>query len=376
MGQALAALRRADDAEGVADAETLAARYAWFAGDRDATDRHLAAALQVVAERPPSREKAEALGAQSGFHMLAGRFEASMRVGAEALRMAEPFGMDAERARMHITGGCARCCVGDDGGLTEIETGIALARSAGALETVALGYGNLSSELHFLGRLEAARRAWRTGLELAERHGLGRHIRGFRAEGVAWAFVDGRFDEALVLADEYIAGADAGALDYADPGALSQRAAIELARGDVASAERDSRRAIPLARRSDAQAQAQAYCVGARVALAAGRREDADELASALAALGPVVVPALCSPYPTLAEVAWVFHDLERDDALAAVLDATAITSPWIDAARAIGAGDPSRAAEIIDSIGHSASAAYTRRRAAGAAPAGQREAR
>jgi hypothetical protein len=78
-----------------------------------------------------------------------------------------------------------------------------------------------------------------------------------------------------------------------------------------------------------------------------------------------VLLPALCSPYPTLAEVAWVFRDLGRDAELAAVLDATPVQSPWIEAARAIGDGDPTRAADVIEAIGHTASAAYTRRRAA-----------
>jgi hypothetical protein len=74
------------------------------------------------------------------------------------------------------------------------------------------------------------------------------------------------------------------------------------------------------------------------------------------------------STYPTLAEVAWVFRDLDRDADLAAVLDATPIDSPWMDAARAIGAGELDSAAAIIESIGHTASAAHARQRAAEAA--------
>ena len=61
--EALEAFRRAGDAEGVAEAATLAARFAWFAGDRAATDRYMAVALDAVADRPASRAKAEALAA-------------------------------------------------------------------------------------------------------------------------------------------------------------------------------------------------------------------------------------------------------------------------------------------------------------------------
>ena len=365
LAQALDGLRRAGDVEGVAEAETLMARYAWFAGDRGATDRHLAAALEAVATLPASRSKADVLGALSGFHMLAGRFGASIEVGEQALRIAEPLGMDAEAARVHISVGCARCCLGDERGLGEIESAIAGAQAAGAPDVVALGWGNLSSELHFFGRVDEARRAWGEGLGTAERHGVGRLARTYRSEAAEWAYLDGRSDEAFAIAEEMVASAG-GANNYDDPAILGLRAAIKLERGDVAGADEDSRRAAELARSSDAQAHASAYTHRATVMLATGRRDEADALASEIAALGPVLLPALCSPYPTLAEVAWVFHDLGREDALEAVLDATPIESPWITAARAIAAGEAARAAAIIDGIGHTASAAHARQRAAG----------
>jgi hypothetical protein len=86
------------------------------------------------------------------------------------------------------------------------------------------------------------------------------------------------------------------------------------------------------------------------------------------------MVGALCSPFPTLAEVAWVFHDLGREhDLSASVLDLNPIKGPWHDAARAILQGDLARAADIIEVVGHTASAAYARLRAADAlAAAGQ----
>jgi len=65
------------------------------------------------------------------------------------------------------------------------------------------------------------------------------------------------------------------------------------------------------------------------------------------------MVAALCSPFPTLVDVAWVFRDLGRErEFREAVLDADPIKSPWNDAARAICDGDIARAADIIDRIG------------------------
>ena len=365
LTEALEGFRATGDVEGAAEAATIAARFSWFAGDRSATDRYIGIALDVLADRPASRAKAEALANQSGFHMLGGQFEASIQVGAQALPLVEQLGMEEQRARLHIVVGCARCGLGDTEGLREIETGISIARAAGALEMVVVGYGNLASELFFFGRLADARQAWRHNLELGERYGIARLQRNARAEAAYWAFADGRWDDALRIADDLIAAADAGDRHYSDPSVLSLRASIRLARGVAAGADADSERAAELARGSDAQAQAQAFCVRAGVALDAARHGEAGELASELAAIGRVLLPALNSPFPTFAEGAWVFRDLGREDEFAVVLDATPIESPWMDAGQAIIDDDLVRAAEIIDEMGHAASAAYARLRAA-----------
>jgi hypothetical protein len=178
------------------------------------------------------------------------------------------------------------------------------------------------------------------------------------------------------VANELLALAESGDPHYNDAPLLALRGWIEFARGDVAGAAHDTRRAVDLARASDLQAQSQAYCIGGAVALATGRRDEADELASDLVALGSPMVPALCAPFPTLAEVAWLCHDLGRStELIEVVLDPDPIKSPWNDAARAICDGDLERAADIIDGIGHTAGAGYARLRAAEAlAAAGQME--
>jgi hypothetical protein len=202
-------------------------------------------------------------------------------------------------------------------------------------------------------------------MDVAESYGLAQTISGGRGEAVSWAFLDGRWDDAGDIAEPLVADVEAGQRDYTDVAVLAARAAIALARGDLAAADGDSRRAADLARPSDAQAHAIAFTVRAQVALAVGARDEADALATDLVGLGPVLLPALCSPYPNLAEVAWVFRDLGREEDLLAVLEAIPIASPWMDAARAILAGDLVRAADILDEIGHLASAAHARDRAA-----------
>ena len=365
LGEAIRELEAAGDVEGTAEAYALAARFAWFGGDRVVTDRYIARALELLEDRPPSRAKAEALSHQSGFHMLAGRFEESIRVGEQALALAEQFELDDQRARLRIVVGTSRCGLGDVGGLDEIRDGIAIAQAATNVDMMITGHANLGSELHFLGRLDEAREAWRGELELSERYEARRTLRGARAGAAGWALVDGRWDEAIATADALVAQAESGDSDYTDAPVYSTRAWIRLARGDAAGADRDSGRAAELARVSDAQAQASGFTVRGLVALALGDRDEADACADDLLGLGSVTITALCSPFPTLADLAWLFRDLGREDELVtAILDPTPIESPWNDAARAIAEGELGRAAETIAELGNAAATAYARYRA------------
>jgi class 3 adenylate cyclase len=374
VSEALDGFRAAGDVEGVAEAAAVASRLSWFSGDRGGTDRYSAIALDAVADRPTSRARAEALANQSGFLMLDGRYEESIRVGTEALPLVEALGMEEQRARLHIVLGSARYGLGDSGGFQQIETGIAIAEAAGSFEMVVIGYNNLTSGLNSFARLADARRAWQQQVKIAERYGLGRALRFARLEGACWAYLDGRWDEALAVAEELIAAADAGDRHYSDPAALALRAWIRLARGDAAGADRDSERAAALARDSDVQARAVGYSIRAAIALDSGSGPEPAGLASDLAKIGTRLTSALNTAFPTFADAAWVFRDLGRENEFREViLDANPIESPWNDAARAICDGDLRLAADIIDGIGHTAAAAYARLRAAKAfAAAGQ----
>ena len=187
-----------------------------------------------------------------------------------------------------------------------------------------------------------------------------------RAEAAGWAYLDGHWDDAITLADDLIAAADAGGRDYSDPILLSLRAWIWLARGDVAAAQSDTEVAAELARASDLQAQMAAYPTRAAVALATGGRNEAERLATEVAGIGTEMVGGLCTAFPTLTAVAWVFRDLGRArEFCETVLEPDPIKSPWNEASRAICVGDYARAADVIDGIGHPAAAAYARLRAA-----------
>jgi class 3 adenylate cyclase len=360
------AFQEIGDMEGAAEAATIAARVSWFTGNRANADRYADVALAAVKDKPRSRARGIALAHRSGFLMLGGDFDESISVATEGLQLAEELSLHDQRARLHIVIGTARCGLGDVSGLDEIRAGIEIAEEIGSLDMVVTGLANLSSELHFLGRLPEARSAWQRQFDLSKRYGLDRWFRSARTEGAAWAYLEGRWSDALALANEAIAEIDAGRRDYADAIVLSLNAWIALARGDTMAAERDSARAADLAQASDAQAQAAAYTTRAAVAVALGDWHEANRAAAHLLEIGPTVVPAVCAGYPTLADTAWAFRDLGRaTEFVTKIVDPSPIQSPWNRAARAIAEGDPALAAATIASIGDRAAEAYTRMRAA-----------
>ena len=299
--------------------------------------------------------------------MMAGDFAHAIATGEEALGLAAEVGIaeGSRGGRIRVFIGSSRCCLGDPGGLTLMEEAIELGRAVGAIDVVILGLNNLSSSnFHLRADVGLARTLREEYWELAKRSGFGRLAVAGEAELYGHAFADGRWDEALAGANQWIAKVDEGIIDYTDPTMLGLRATIRLMRGDAQGAAADSRRAVELARRSDIQAQAQTYPVRARVAIEAGELDEARALALELRALADRLMPALNFPWPTLTDVAWVFVDLGMDDELRGLLDDIPFATPWVDAAEAVLTGEPLRAAEMLEGFGHKAAADYCRQRA------------
>jgi len=101
------------NAEAAGEAETRLAELFWLAGDRDAAFAHLRRARELVESLPPSFVKAHTIAAASRFRMLAAEEEEAIRLGREALAMAEELGLNDVRAAALNTLGCARVSLGD-----------------------------------------------------------------------------------------------------------------------------------------------------------------------------------------------------------------------------------------------------------------------
>jgi hypothetical protein len=115
----------------------------------------------------------------------------------------------------------------------------------------------------------------------------------------------------------------------------------------------------------DTQVLSNALVAQAIVALVEDRRREASELASELEGFGAAWVFALTFGWPTLADVAWLMHDLDRRPNLVRTLDAVPLATPWVDACRAIADGEFVRAADKLGRIGDFPGEAKARLRAA-----------
>ncbi|MBA3432565.1 MAG: AAA family ATPase [Actinobacteria bacterium] len=363
---ALEALRAAGDNEGAAEAAVALRTVAWYEGDRDRADAWLDEALALVRERPDSPAKAQALVARAGSHFVAGEYVEALRLGREALPLVERLGLDAVRARVLNTVGISRVFLGEPEGVGDLEQAVAIAREANAFEQLHGALNNLSEAQFFLGNIAEGAQTYEELVEIMERFGRDTDRRWGRAALAGIRAGEGRWDEAISLADEFIAETEAGSPHYLEPICRVVRASIRLARGDAAGASTDSERALQVARPTrDAQAVAPALHARATVLLAEGRRDEADALAGELLTLGPKLVVNLGGVHGTgIIELAWFARELGRESELLMIL-ASAPAVPWALAARAVASRDFQRAAAVLAEIGFRPGEAYTRLRAA-----------
>ena len=157
LTQAVDAALAAGDSGQAAEAQTLICEMYWLLGRRDSAFEHLRAAEALVEKEPSSYAKAYVMANVSRFWMLAGRSEDAIRVGQEALAMAEELGLDELRAEALTNIGTSRLWTGDTRGFEDLEQSIAIADAINSVQS-ARAYGNLASSLVDFGELDAGSR--------------------------------------------------------------------------------------------------------------------------------------------------------------------------------------------------------------------------
>jgi DNA-binding SARP family transcriptional activator/class 3 adenylate cyclase/tetratricopeptide (TPR) repeat protein len=350
LAEACDQLVAAGDLETAAEAEAALYELHWRRGDRDRALEHLGRARELVDGREPSRATASVMGTASSYLLTAGQSAEAIRLGREALSMAEQLGLDEIRVRTLIFIGASRLDSGDPGGITDLEQSLAIAVEANVPMCICLAQSALNAALFFDGQLERSAAVGQAAVETASRYGLIGELRWLRGGLAGDAFYLGHWREALAGADQFLAEVEAGSPHYLAPYCYATRAQIRLGRDDLPGALGDAERALELARLTkDPQILFPTLSVCAHIFCEGGHTERAallaDEFLTELRS-GTGTSPILW-PFHILA---WTLSALRRGGELIDVLPKSNV--PWVRAALAFTGGDLRRASDVCGEMG------------------------
>jgi DNA-binding SARP family transcriptional activator len=330
------------DRERAAEAEAHLGLIAYFQGRERSS--HLDRALALVADLPPSHSKAVVLSHCMMHLLVADRNADAMQVAREGLAMARSLGDRDVEVDALGTIGATRVCLGDPGGVQDLERCIALCEADGSSRVISW-QNNLAFSFALLGDLRRCFTVREAGWAAAEHFGSARGLRWLELERAAECYWTGRWDQAIRIADLVAPDGEEGAQHYMECLCRLWRGRIRLARGQLAGAREDASRALALARESGDRLNLDpALAFQARVLLATDQAAEAGKLLDELLATlgGGLLKPELG------VDLAIGLVELGRP---VEALDG-ALPSRWLDAARAFAGGDPGRAARIYAEIG------------------------
>ncbi|MGZ8694272.1 MAG: AAA family ATPase [Gaiellaceae bacterium] len=352
--EAVALFLVAGNVELAAEAETMASGFLWNLGRRD--DAHDASerALKLVGAAPPSRAKAAALVERSRLLMLAGLMPEAVEVGRKGLVLAEKFGDEPLQARAIINIGSA---------LTDadlLRRGLDIADRAGAITEFVRAANNLAEGVLQEGDVAGADELYEAAATRARRANLLVQTSWLDGQACSIAYLAGdwpRCERAMASFFAFVEQTGSHVLEFQ---VEITRARLAEARGDRARAAERWERALELAQAiKDPQAMGLTLAGLARFVLSQGRRAEADALADRVLAVRDPEGRA--AYYTWLIDHGWVLHDLGRADEFPPAFH----EGVWLDAGRAVAAGDFAGAADMLGATGLRADEAYARLREA-----------
>lgn len=357
LEEARKALLEVGDSERAAEADALLAEVWWHRGNRDRSRDHLARAHALVEELPPSAGKAHVLSQVSRYNALAEESEEAIRVGREALAMAEALGLDEIRAHALDNIAIGKFHLGDLTSIDDLEQSIEIALAARSPEA-ARAYNNLGAFVWQLGDFRRACALIDEAVAVGERLGNAAVAKYSQILQIQQLFGKGEWDEALRRGDAFLEACESGESHYLESSIRQERADARLARDDLEGALDDLAKMLGPARDAgDPQALVPALVGAARLHVEAGRIDEAKGLAREALAEPPVIY--------SLADLAWVAAELDCAPQLLEQLERIPLQTKWVDAARALLQRDFATAAEVYYDMGALDSEAAARQRAA-----------
>ncbi|HWD47304.1 MAG TPA: AAA family ATPase, partial [Actinomycetota bacterium] len=274
-------LLAAGDREGAARAEARLSTLASWQGRYEQELAHARRAVELLEDAGPSPARALVLANLANSLMFGDEAAETVRVGRQALVIAEQLGMVDEQVRALMPIGFARVADGDPGGVEDLERAVELAREHN-LPQVAAACGNLAALVIRLGDLDRGFRLGADALAAAERLGLASTVGWLRSERLLEHYWRGRWQEALAGAEQRLAESEAGSPTEADIVCRYVRGWIRMARRELAGALEDATAAVDLGRSTGFGDLAPALALQARVLSAAGQHDAAAQPAEEL----------------------------------------------------------------------------------------------
>jgi len=309
-----------------------------------------------------SREVAQAKAYISRYFMVTGRSADAIRVGREALEVADALADDELRTFALNSIGTARVDMGDLDGMRDIEESIEVAERANLPWHITRSNVNLGVSFFYIGDMRAALEVHRRNLDNAERFALRGAIIWNRSEVAFDLCALGRWTESLAIAEAELARME-HAPHYLEVQHRQLRARIRTGRGDLAGALADAERGMEVGRAAgDPQALLPALAEYGRVLLHAG------DLDAAAAAIDEIL--RMIDPLPSMDRAWWIVPAtmiLTAAGRSQEILDLGGADFPsrWIGAARSWATGDFADAADRFAEIGTVPDEAHARQREA-----------
>jgi hypothetical protein len=339
-----------------AEAEVVLADLIYRRGEREQADTHLDHSLALVHDLEQSRAKASVLTTVARLRLIGG--QDVIPLAQDALRMAEELGDDELRAHALDVVGLARALSGDRGGLEDLEQSARIASRANAPHEECRALNNLNAMLFMFGELSRSEAVTAEAVGVAERFGQATWMRWLRTAVISLRYARGDWDGALASINDSLEEVEAGSPHYHTAELLPLRGRIRLGRLEEQAAVSDAERAVAFARSvKDPQALYPALADCAHIFVEIGSPERAaplvDEFLDTLR--GGIQLGHIAQSLPTLAFAAW---EVERGPTLMQLLP-TQSPFPWVDAARAYGAGNFQRCADVLARLGFAPDEAY-----------------
>ena len=240
------ALLKTGDKQTAAEAELSVSRLWWRRGQRDESFRHDTRAAELVGTTS-SPAAARVLAYQARTRMIAGEPGEGIRLGEQALAMAEALGNDEIRAHALSTVGSSKGYLGDPEGVADMERALEIAVGVRSPQAGTI-LNNLAVQAFFELDIRRTAELFDEGRRVAELYGAASDARWLRGQQAGAAYLLGRWDEAFERGERFIAECEAGSPHYLHGRMLGDRAEIREARGDIEGALADFRRSLALAR--------------------------------------------------------------------------------------------------------------------------------